>query len=481
MSRPAARRGKQGGFSLPLLLIGGAITIIVLTTIYEVVRLGRLAERGRTLAGAVTPFHNALVAYTLAKRDALIATPTGPVAGVASPLAPTCAELKALMPSLLDYSCTLPERAGTPLFSVTKIPTGCAAAACDLALTVTTGAAVGSDADASEIVQKAVNHFGAEGGQSLVGYPGTIRGTGWERTNPLGNVARVFGTYSTYGASTLSNFVTLYDTRNPNFLGDVSVAGSITSATSVSVGNSTCKFTELTIAGRVIARSPTCVERVLADGAAGTVETKSATGATTVQIGERIAMFNSSGTDKAGFRYTAVASSEVYADSLTTGTATVDNLAVSVNQTVGAACTANTFGRSSDGRWLECFGGVWRYSGIHQANVGDACVGGFAQDISTSTRPLICRNNVYVNLNEALGLAAIIDSMVVIDGTVVPAPTCAAGTTADLILPISKTETPAGGGTFRIDKTGSGPWTISITGSGGGEAIAWRVCKYPSY
>jgi type II secretory pathway pseudopilin PulG len=474
----AAHRRKLAGFTAIEMLFGIIIAGVLMTASVLYIKHLRLQDRGKTLSTAAQPYHNALVMYGLAKRDALVSVPTGSVTGVANPLEPTCTELRALMPALLDYDCRLPEGAGTPTFTITRIPTGCSGTGCDLAFAVTGNAPVGGSADleGAQVLQAAVNNFGAEAGQSLVGYGTTIRGTGWQRANPLGNQSRVFGTYATYGASTLSKFVTLYDTRDPNFMGNVSinqslsVTNTIVAGTSVAAGDGSCKYAEMRVEGRVIVRSPTCVDRVVMDGPTGSVETRSSTGTAQVRITDRVTVFNSSSTDKAGFRFVATAS-EVYAD----------QLHIVQAQTAGTACPANTFSRDSSGRLLECYSGLWRYPGIHYANVGDACVGGFAQDIANSTAPLICRNNTYINLNQAIGLVSIIDSLVVVNGTTVPAPTCASTAVPILMTDLTRFQTPSSGGTTRLGYTGSGPWTISLTGAGGGEAIVWRGCRYPSF
>lgn len=467
---------QQRGFTLIETLIVLVIAMVAMTAAYLFLNDQNLRERGKRLSTGTQPFHNALIAYGLAQREALVASPTGTVTGVASPLAPTCVELKTMMPALLDYSCALPEGGGTPTFTVTPVPTGCSGTGCDLAFGVSSGQPIGADNDGSQIVQYAVSNFGAEAGQSLVGYGSVIQGAGWQRANPLGNQPRTFGTYATYGASTLSKFVTLYDTRDPNFMNNVSIHNSlsvthvITAGDSVGAGNGTCKYAEMRVDGKMVLRAPGCVDRVVGDGATGTIETRSATGATTVRIGDSISVFNSAGTDKAGIRFVASAS-EMYADQVKLGQ----------TQTAGTACPANSFARDSTGRWMECYSGLWRYTGMYQANVGDACVGGFAQDIASANSPLICRNNVYVNLNQAVGLVSIVDSLVVTDGTVVPVPACATAATPMLMTDLTRFQTPAAGGTTRLAYTGSGPWTIAIDGAGGGEAVVWRGCRYPSF
>jgi hypothetical protein len=212
--------------------------------------------------------------------------------------------------------------------------------------------------------------------------------------------------------------------------------------------------------------------------------------------------FSSTGIAKAGITYTGVIST-IYADNLRntdgtagvradgsvygatagfTGTTTVGGLALSVNQVAGGACTAGNFARDVNGRWLECVGNLWRLTGLGSAAIGSACSEGpFAINSGNANDSLICRGGVYVSLNTAIGLVSIIDSIAVVNGSVVAAPTCAAGTTAGLMTDLTRIQTPAGGGATRISYSGSGPWTISITGAGGEEAEVWRVCRYSGF
>ena len=496
-------RRRLRGFTLVELLVGIVIATLVYAGWFTFARAESLRERGKTLSTAVAPYATGLFAYTLAYRAQLV-DPAGTIAAVVTPLQPTCQNLKDLIPALRDYTCSLPEQSGTPVFAITLIPSGCSGTACDMALSVTPSRPISNTTDGPEIVSAAVHHYGAEAGQSFFNYGTLIKGPDWQYANPLGDVPYVFGTYAVYGASMLSKFLTVYDTRDPNFLGNVTihqsttVTGTITTLGGLVVTDpgTGCRQVELTTTGRIIARSATCVDRAVTDGATGTLETRSATGSTTVRIGDDIKVFNASGIDKAGARFVVGGDSELYADRFrnTAGTAginadgsvfgttaTVSSLVINTAEVAGAPCPANAFARNSGGRWMECVSGVWRISGMVQAAVGDSCISGFAEQAGATTTPLVCRNNTYVNLNQAIGLVSIIDSVAVIDGSVVATPTCAPTATPVLLTEITRFQTPVGGGTTRLAYTGAGPWAISITGAGGGEAIVWRACQYPTF
>lgn len=507
----AGLRSRQRGFSLIEIIIGGTIALLFLAgVIYPVIQGQAQRERGKTLATAVAPYHGALFTYALTNREALVNGTA--VAGVGAPLAPTCAELRALLPALLDYSCQLPENAGTPTFFLTVIPTGCTGTACDVGYGVTAGRGIGSLDEGAEIVRAAVNHFGGEGGQSFINAATVIRGTGWQRANPLGNTPRVFGTYGAVGTSMFSQFVRRFDVRDPNFLGSVSIAqtlsttGTITSVTALGAGDGTCQFAQLTSTGLLVARNAACVDRVVANGNTGTIETRDAAGAVTVRVDAGVSVFNGA-TNAGGFRISG-GNLETYADQVrinsgsagisatgvvygatgtfadlaASGATTVNAFLLASAQTVNTACTSNSFARDSAGRWMECSANLWRYTGIGTAAAGAACSSGpFAVNSASPNDSLICRNNNYVSLNSALGLVAVIDSVAVVDGSVVAAPSCASGSTPGLMTDLTRIQTPVAGGATRVSYSGTGPWTISLTGAGGEEAEVWRVCRYASF
>ncbi len=479
------RQRAQRGFTLVSVLLGSLIVAVILgSIIYPLLRDMALADRGKALSTAVAPFHGALFAYSLAHRVSL--TNNGTIAGVVTAQAPTCTELRALMPALLDYKCSIPEGGGTPVFTVTPIPTGCTGTACDLAYTVTP-LPIGRDVDGSAIVQAAVDHFGSEAGQSLVGFGAVIRGRTWSRPNPNGDAPRTFGTYATVGTSMFSQFVTINDIRNPNFLGNVTIAqqlsvtGTITSVTGVGSGDATCNYTELTSTGRIFARSAACIDRVVADGNTGTIETRSASGSVTTRIGEGVYVFNNT-INTAGIN----PDGGVFGTSATfaglanlQGGATISGAAtLATVEVAGAACQVGQVGRQADGMLLACVGNIWRIVGLSRVARGDPCVDGVALDQAAPTNTLFCRGGVYVSLNSALGRIAWLDSLVVLDGSVVPAPACETGSAPVVQVVPSQFQSPAAGGTARYAANGSGPWTISITGAGAGEAIAWRGCQY---
>lgn len=520
--RSFAQRSRQVGLGLIELMISMAVLALVMTGVYSGVQEYGHYTKGKRIASSMGPYHQAAVDYVHRFRVPLTGQggpAAGTVTGVVDAFGPTIAELRTLNILGATYLGSVAEVAGTPTVHLTLIPTGCVGTACDIGISVVYPAGLASPKNTHfRALDYAISEFGAAAGYSLPDTPGTISGSNWTSPNPRGAVAGVFGTYRTYTASGLAQFLTVSDVRDANFLsaqtmhGTLSVDQTISSVQSVGAGTGTgaggaCSLAELASqggAGRILARASDCVARVFLDGGNGTVETRTSTGDAAVRIGGDGALtsFSSTGVAKAGITYTGVVST-IYADNLrnsdgTAGlradgsvygasaafasTTTVGGLAVTGAQTAGAACTTGNFGRDGNGRWLECVGNIWRLTGMPTAAVGAACSEGpFAVNASNASDSLVCRAGVYVSLNTALGLVAIVDSVAVVNGSVVAAPTCAAGSTAGLMTDMTRIQTPAGGGATRITYSGTGPWTISITGAGGEEAEVWRVCRYAGF
>ncbi len=515
-------RAYQAGVGLIELMITLALLAVVTVGVMQGVQEYGHYAKGKRIATSMVPYHQAAVDYVHRFRVPLTGQggpAAGTVTGVVNAFGPSIAELRALNILGATYLGVVAEVEGTPTVHITLIPTGCSGTACDIGISVVYPAALAGPKNTHyRALDYAVGEFGAAAGYSLPDTPGSISGANWTVPNPRGAVTAVFGTYRTYSASGLAQFLTVSDTRDANFLsaqtmhGTLSVDQTITSVQSVGAGTGTsgvgtCSLAELASqggAGRILARASDCVARVFADAGTGSVETRTSTGDTAVRIGGdgSLTSYSSTGVAKAGITYTGVVST-IYADNLrnasdTAGlrsdgsvygasavfnsTATVGGLVVSGTQTSGAVCATGAFGRDSNGRWLECVGNIWRLTGMPTASLGAACSEGpFAVNSANANDSLVCRAGVYVSLNTALGLVAIVDSMAVVNGTVVPAPTCASGSSPGLMTDLTRIQTPSGGGATRISYSGSGPWTISITGAGGEEAEVWRVCRYAGF
>lgn len=516
----SGRRGKSrrssAGFTLIELIISLTVLSVVFASVIYAVEIYRDYTKGKAIATGFKPYHQAMLDYTHKYRVPL--TTTGTVPGVANAFAPTVAELKALDILGAAYTGAVAEVSGSPAFALTLIPSGCTGAACDIGMAATyPGAVMSGNFPAFRALNFAAREFGNDAGYSTNSTPSTISSLNWSRANPLGSVQGVFGTYVTYSASGLAQYLVVSDTRDPNFINNVTVGGnvyvtnSIGSGTGTSGGGTSCQLAELMNSGgvgQIVARTSNCVARVFADGGTGNVETRSATGAPSVRLGGdgSITSYSSAGSTSAGIRYTGTVSAmfadniqnnlntggitatgSVYGTTATfSGPTTMSNgasvtgtVTFVTNRVAGTACSAaGQFSRQADGQLLACISNVWRVQGLTRAAEGSVCVDGIALDSTTATSTLFCRNGVYLSLNSALGRNAWMDSMTVVHGSVVPAPACDTGSTPLIRLVPSQFQTPIGGGTVRYSFAGTGPWTISITGAGGAEAIAWRGCQY---
>jgi prepilin-type N-terminal cleavage/methylation domain-containing protein len=515
MRRTAKTRRGNSGFTLIEVIISITVLSVLMVGIWHGVQLYRDYLKGKAIATGFKPYYQAAIDYTHKYRVPL--TTTGTVTGVADPLRPTVAELKALNILGVAYTGSVPEATGTPTFELTMIPAGCSGAACDIGMATNyPGPVMSANYPAYRALNFAAREFGNDAGYSTNATPGTISSMNWSRANPLGSVEGVFGTYITYSASGMAQYLVVSDTRDPNFINNVTVGGSVYVTNTVGSGtgtgpSGTCQLAQLMNsggAGQIVARASDCVARIFADGATGNIETRSSTGAPQVRIGGdgSVTSYSSSGSTSAGIRYTGTvstvfadnlqnntntggitASGSVYGTTATFSGLTTMNAGASVTGTVtfvttqveGTACgAAGQFARQTDGQLLACIANVWRIQGLTRAAEGSSCTDGIALDSTTPTSTLFCRGGVYVSLNSALGRLAWLDSMTVVNGSVVPAPTCGTGSTPLIMIVPSQFQTPVAGGAVRYSYTGSGPWTVSITGAGGAEAIAWRGCQY---
>lgn len=493
------------GVTLIEMIIALAVIAVVFVGIAQGVEIYRDYLKGKDIATAFKPYYQAALDYTHAYRKPL--TGTGTMPAVADPYRPTIAELKTLGILGSAYTGSLPSVTGSPTVELTLIPSGCSGTACDIGIAVTFPAAVKSGSfPAYRALTFAAREFGSDAGFSTYSTPGTITSVNWSRTNPLGSVEGVFGTYVTYSASGLAQYLVVSDTRDPNFINNVTVGGNVIVTGNVgsgsgSSGGTTCQLSELMNSGgvgQVAARAADCVTRVFVDGGTGSVQTRTATGGASVTLGGdgSITSYTSTGSTGAGVSYSGTVST-VFGDNIqnSTNTGGINSsgkvygtdaafsgiVSISGTQTAGSACTsAGQFSRQTDGQLLECVSSVWRLAGLVRSTEGSACTDGLALDSTTASTTLFCRGGVYVSLNSALGRIAWLDSQSVVDGSTVAAPTCGTGATAILQVVPSQFQTPVAGGAVRYSYTGSGPWTISISGASGAEAIAWRGCQYTS-
>lgn len=384
----------------------------------------------------------------------------------------------------------------------------------DRPLNVHGGAATETDAHGLGVM------VGQLGGQGLISLPGNasrvISADGSRNlANPQGDVPGVVCAAFGWGTEG-DDYLRLADTRDPDFRGNVSVAGAVT-ASSVGSGSGTradgsrCSLAEILSSGQVIARSGTCIQRVFMDGATGRLGAADAAGTTRVLADGSTGAITSADASgaRAGIRYNGLGQSEVYADNLLnnagtagirndgsvfgtnanfSGTTTMGNAVLNATAAIGSACSPDG-GMSwtvQGTRWVlaRCTGGVWTTtSGFREGSIGSACgATNGVPGIDPSGALLICQGGSWVSMLERSGRAVFMASTLVQNGSVVPRPTCLSGSSGTSAFLALGSEQQAIQAVNRyITQTGAN-WTVSIVSETGapipGEHVLMAYCLY---
>lgn len=423
----------------------------------------RVREQGGAESTSAQVVANAAAAYVQEQYASLQPNPATPVTKngytLVASMSPTIADLNSL-----GYLSATQARAiataGTWKLSLTRTPTGCVGAACDITglLWLDTPVRVGTEINGTWI-----GGFLAKGqgnaGYSRVQSPTLISGPNWSVANPdpsqrSGIVAVRFG----FGASGLGQFARLNENRPVNFTntfaagtttlaslstpgsisatgtisatGSVSSAGTVTGTGGVAAGSGTggCARVQMTAGGQVLVNDANCNTKVTLDGATGNV--------------------------------TAL------------GDVSGNQFVTPIQKVYGGACTvAGAIGTSSNGIAF-CYGGVWvPYSG-QQATGNTACTSSGAIAQSSSGASLICvaglwRDEVTFGWRGAAYYA---------HNQTVPQPTCGSGlypravisgVSASVIIGSNNPGNNTGSWQVNIDPS---TWLVTITGSDGSQA-----------
>lgn len=377
--RPAPRRSRQrrgdrqGGFALVELIL--TISISALIALYASARIARDAEE--SLAEGSAQYLRA-VAAAVGQHVLLhfneYANGTD-VTGVAVDLQPTVAELVALG----RLAGGFPAGAGamptqqTARVDITR--SNCPGANCTLTTLActTTPVTLGSNDVRFDLASTMTTQQGGTGGQALQGLGNSIRGPTLNVPNPLGNVEGIVCGSSQVDTALFQKFLTLNDSRDPNFQGPMTVAGPVT------VNN------RLTVTGPVSAAGDTnvggCVRMRAASGRIGVscanpdeVPVGWTGGVRTVDVvaGGNVLVSDSPGTfTGANTAYALLAPGEVR----TSGRAQADRLVPTGTYTAGSSCAGSEEGaiaRRSTAGLVTCRGGLWR-SFLTFASAGNAC------------------------------------------------------------------------------------------------------------
>jgi hypothetical protein len=445
---------------------------------------------------------------------------------------PTVPQLAAMgyLPS--GWTVTTSALNGAPYaVSFQRTPAGCAPAACAIEGQVVVMGALNDTGTPGQMdgvtVGALLTRIGADAGVSLPTAPGAISGfdNTWSAANPVagappGVLAVRVGTAS----AGFSQFVRINDSRDPNLAGSLTVAGALNVG-----GVATLRGAPLHVNAAdgtsCVQLQPTGAVRVACSGAL-----EGRTGSFTDGAGNSTLItpgtVTATGGVSAGGNLTA------------TGSVTGNRLRPVGNYAPGAACTepnavAGNLAQTglvlcSSGAWraivtqasagqscspegttaqangvaLLCRGGsyVAMTSFLRRANTGSACAeaGAMAVDVATGAA-VLCRGNpaggtlLWYRAQDLASNLQWIRSQEVVDGQVVPKPTCGSsagysGQAAVMLTPMAEGSSDASFSRYAVDNGSS--WTVFLrdsagnvlqahSASGSATALAQQYCYYP--
>lgn len=353
--------------------------------------------------------------------------------------------------------------------------------------------------------------------------------------NPVaGNPPGVVGARVGFGASGFGRFLVMNDPRDPNFQGDVTVAGTVAAGTvtaTVIVGNSVgagtggagCRLGEILASGELLSRSAACVRRAWIDGANGQVGVADAAGVTRALLDGSngdISSRDGTGAVRAGFTYQGADSvafadnvrntantggirpdGTVYGDQLQNNAATAgirsdgtvfgnlgefNTIKILNSAVIGAPCAdANSAVWGTVGSvpvLLKCEGGAWvSANGVNVATAGGACLTSNQQAVTSAGVGLICQGGQWMNMTDRMGKFAIAETRTVSHGTVVNKPACGSGGLPRIYAVPQAIDSSHLYTNFLATDNGAS-WTATITDNSGaallGTAIAQVGCFY---
>lgn len=418
-------------------------------------------------------------------------------------------------------------------------PVGCVGVACNIPGTLYIDRAVqvrGTTEMNGVAVGALIERVGGDALVSLNTNPAQlIAMSGANVDNPVaGTPPGVVGARIGFGASGFGRFLVMNDPRDPNFQGNVTIAGDLTAArvnAPVIVGDSVgagtgatgCRLGEILVSGQIVSRSSACVRRAWINGANGQVGVANASGTTRALLdgtSGAITSRDASGAVRSGFNYqgaNSVAFADVIRNNANTASFSADgtvlgeryvnnsgnaginpdgsvwgtlgdfnSIRINTSAVVGASCSSpnsavwGTLG--STPVLLKCEGGAWATAnGVRVASHGGACTISNQQAVTSSGVGLICQGSRWMNMTDRMGTYAVAETRIVSHGTVVTKPACGSGGLPRIFaIPQALDSSRLYANFLATDNGGS--WTATITDNAGaalaGRAIAQTGCFY---
>ena len=499
-------RRKSLGMTLVEMMIVVAIAGGLLASLIVERKFDARIKSGEQLATTMSPYFEVVHDYTRKYRQELQLG--SPITGVANAYEPTVVEMKALNILASTYQTTISRVGGEPLYRVERLPVGCVALTCDLSYMVTTSVPI-NNADgtvAEGVLTYATRKIGGMAGYSEFTAPGTFTGSGgWTAANPNGAILGIFAMYTTYSASGEARFLVINETRDPNFINNVTVGGNIIVPTGTigtgtgNPGGTECRLGEILASGAFWSRSVTCIKRAWVDGANGEVGVADAAGNTRGQLKDtgELVLRDAIGNVKSGF-VNVGAESNAQADNFLNN---AGNAGVKANGDVfarefiintaavpGAACPTNdamVWGTGTTSlRLLKCVANLWTATGTTVGAVGGACPTNGELGETATKVSIICVGNVWQTTTSRMGSWAVSNLVFVGHGTPVAKPICGNGALPKIIVIPKGVNATYVLQNFDVIDNGA-TWTVNMWGAWVGTEIAWGTaiaeigCWYP--
>lgn len=500
----------QRGVGMLSALLGLVIAGIITTGIVQ----GKLAEAqlsaGRIQGDLLIQVQEAVNTYALENYPALqnnlpvvkngVTLPAGNANGQS--LAPSIAQLID-MGYLSPGTNTVAYLGGTYLVQLRQEPAGCVGVACNIPGLVYINQAItraGSTEMQGVTIGALMRRVGGDVLVSLNTNPGVLSAmNGANAPNPVaGAPDGVVGARVGFGAAGFGRFLTLNDPRDPNFQGNVTVAGTVRSTTGslgagagINAAGLACSLGEILNSGQIVSRTGTCIARAFLDGSTGQVGVADTAGTTRALLDGttgQITSFDAAGVPRSSLGLNGLGQGTITSDTFAnnSGTASIDatgrltatsgditslttqQATLTAINTIGQACTSEG-GISwaiSGGQYvvIRCTTGVWSsIGGLPSATAGNACSPNGAPAISNTGAQLICSNGVWADLMDRMGRYALAASYLVQHNATVPKPPCVSGSVGSVVYLIPQNDTQAAQYVNRFATDNGASWTVSIT------------------
>lgn len=322
-----------------------------------------------------------------------------PVAGIANLLTPTLAELRALGRLPVGFPIVANSMPTRQTAQVNLVQTNCPGPTCTiqvLACTttpVTLGAPVTPANIRFDLASTMVEQQNGAGGQSLQGAGNVIRGPLVNTANPIGNQEGIVCGTQSLDTTLYQRFLTVGDPRDPNFQGNLTVAGATVLGVNGAGNPGTTVNNSLNVnGGATVTGNVNANQNVAVGGNLTVTGTSTLTGAVTSGSSVNVGTTLGVGGDITG-----------NANASFTGRISADRLVATGSYTIGTPCSLadnGAIGRSAlTSGLVTCQNGLWTALNA-VAKAGDICgnEGAAATDDSLNAqrgKMLLCVNGTY--------------------------------------------------------------------------------------